>query len=250
MKSFGQHELPAEGDHDADLAAKKRKVEVESKTKTKEVIPEKIVTQDPTDGVLKSTKLCGKGQTGAVLKVLTGGKAIITNTIHNELHMPAGSVVAGFGKGDWKLEGRDADINTDTMLLYQLQTMDDMVLMGQKYMSVADAIKPKRARNPMVKLMYHTMHSIADGPAGSFSVTQDHNVFFAPESAGVNADDSGDEKLQQSIGALVPRKAWDSHCLSIIWAVKWTANGLSPVRPVVVLTKDVSLMPARTLLMY
>ena len=250
LDEFGHHELPAEDNQEADPATKKRKLDADSKKKTQEVNAEKIVSQEPTEGVLKSTKLCGKGQTGAVLKVLTGGKAVITNTLHNELHMPAGSVVAGFGKGDWKLEGRDADINTETMLLYQIQTMDDMVLMGTKYMTVADAIKPRRARNPMVKLMYHTMHSITDGPAGSFSVSLDHKVFFAPDSAGVSAEDNGEEKLQQTIGSLVPRKAWDSHCLSIIWAVKWTANGLSPVRPVVVLTKDVSLLPARTLLMY
>ena len=74
-----------------------------------------------------------------------------------ELTLPASTVVAGFGKGSWKLEGKDADINTSTGILFTLESATDKVFVGSDFNTVADHVAARRAKNPLAKLMYHSM---------------------------------------------------------------------------------------------
>ena len=163
--------------------------------------------------------------------------------------------MVGFGKGDWKLAGKDQMINKDKMLLFKLSTMDDMVQFNNRWMSLQSVIGPKGSKNTATKIKYHSMHDVSSGMAGSFSLTVDHEVYFAPDSAVVEEEGGADAEdatgnLQQTVGALVPKDTWTSHCTAIQWAVKWTVNGLSPVRPLVMLTTDLTLMPGRSVLLY
>ena len=40
------------------------------------------------------------------------------------------------------------------------------------------------------------------------------------------------------------------HCTKIVFSVKWSASGLAPIRPQVVLTQDVELPPGRCLSLF
>ena len=40
------------------------------------------------------------------------------------------------------------------------------------------------------------------------------------------------------VAASIPAATWNGKYTSIVWAMKWTSAGLCPVRPQVMLTKD------------
>ena len=45
----------------------------------------------------------------------------------------------------------------------------------------------------------------------------------------------------------IPAESWDCDFASKVWQVKWVTQGLTPVRPSVVLTTDVGLKPQQAL---
>ena len=47
--------------------------------------------------------------------------------------------------------------------------------------------------------------------------------------------------------ASVPTKAWETDYSAVIWQVKWCLHGLTPVRPLVMLTTKVELAPQQAL---
>lgn len=55
-------------------------------------------------------------------------------------------------------------------------------------------------------------------------------------------------KSQSMIAKAVNRQQWLSVLTDIIWHVKWTMNGLMPVRPIVVFKKAFSLEASETIL--
>ena len=55
--------------------------------------------------------------------------------------------------------------------------------------------------------------------------------------------------LQTRIAATFPVSAWDGHYSGLVWSVKWAQNGLSPVRPQVVMLADVTIKPGHSLLL-
>ena len=52
--------------------------------------------------------------------------------------------------------------------------------------------------------------------------------------------------MRHAAGSL-PTAAWESDFSSVVWQVKWVTQGLTPVRPSVVLTSDVVLKPQQGL---
>jgi hypothetical protein len=58
-----------------------------------------------------------------------------------------------------------------------------------------------------------------------------------------------DENQQNNVGALIPLKLWDTAFSKVTWAVKWTANGLGPIRPCVSLLKELVLPPGHCLVL-
>ena len=95
-----------------------------------------------------------------------------------------------------------------------------------------------------------------------FTVVREHAVYFCPskvevkedgeEEAGAEAE-GGDKKastLQTTAATLLPTSSWVSHCLAIVFVVKWSPNGLTPVRPQVILTADVDIPPGCCLQMF
>ena len=63
------------------------------------------------------------------------------------------------------------------------------------------------------------------------------------------AADAPPAHLQTRVAATVPVSAWDGHYSGLVWSVKWAQNGLSPVRPQVVMLTDVTNKPGHSLLL-
>ena len=182
--------------------------------------------------MLEKVSLTHKGQSAGELVINLGHQLYINNTSLDQLNLAAGTMIAGFGAGTWKLEERD-EINTATMILSEMNTSGEMVQFNNRYASLHRVVKNKRHTNPAAKLMYHVM---TDTSGGEFDLAMEHKVYFAPKTLTVDELDEQSQLLK--IAATIPCELWQTSVTTIIWAVKWTLQGLCPVRPIVVLKDD------------
>ena len=76
------------------------------------------------------------------------------------------------------------------------------------------------------------------------ALIQEHNISFMVEDINSQLASQNDKsKVSQTLGALaIPNfKKWNSAFSQVIWTVSWTVTGLSPVRPLIVTAKDITL---------
>jgi hypothetical protein len=74
---------------------------------------------------------------------------------------------------------------------------------------------------------------------------EDEKVIFSP----LLEELTEGEKSQSMIAKAVNRQQWLSALTDIIWHVKWTMNGLMPVRPIVIFKKAFPLQAGETILL-
>ena len=83
-----------------------------------------------------------------------------------------------------------------------------------------------------------------EGPAGNFTLSTKHQVFFTP----TRTDEEEQKLTNVSVASTIPISTWmngTEDLCSVVWVVKWGVNGLAPVRPVFVLTSPVSIGAGR-----
>eukprot|EP00435_Cladocopium_sp_Y103_P065280 s449_g27.t1 len=134
------------------------------------------------------------------------------------------------------------------------------VLYQSHYKSIAAVVESHRAKNPVVKVAYHTLtDEPKEGKPGHFSLKKIHSVWYVPQSAGApveegageGEDQSNQSTAQQTAAKLIPNPAWQGHSTQIVFSVKFGINGVMPIRPQaiglknVVLTRDVDLPAGR-----
>ena len=199
----------------------------------------------PSGITLKEVDLTNKGRPAGIMVIKPENVVFIKNITDDPLIFNAGAVLAGFGRGIWKLQGKDKDIDENTMLLYKLDGPDTHVIFNtSNYQSVMSIVKARRSKQPLCKIQYHTMTDAVGATPGSFSLVLEHSVYFAPAPVTVDS-----EQLQQgSVAATLPCHVWANTVTSITWTVKWNAQGLGPVRPLVVFSTEVILPPKHALL--
>ena len=73
------------------------------------------------------------------------------------------------------------------------------------------------------------------------SPLQEHNVGFVPEPAGNQLKDQKMTAVSQTVAALAPEActAWQSDFTVIAWTVTWSVTGLTPVRPIVAVIREI-----------
>eukprot|EP00435_Cladocopium_sp_Y103_P075831 s119_g66.t1 len=145
--------------------------------------------------------------------------------------------IAQAGKFVLQKEREAAEAVREADVLYKLQDANDRVILDGTFTTVGKIIKEKRALSPLeVKVLYH---DLADKPkaddATFFELSTKHQVLFRPESAPVKEEQKGAEghvKLSYtSLAGCVDTSVWQNLATEIVWSVRWTARGLSPVRP-------------------
>ena len=136
----------------------------------------------------------------------------------------------------------------------------DYVIFEGRFQMLLEVVNARRAREPHAKIAYYDLQPSASGPLGSFTLTPVHSVMFCPEGYTMLVDKPADDdepaegqknppaSLQASAAASVPASVWQerSH-VGLAFSVKWTAAGLTPVRPQVVSLSDFSIPPGRAL---
>ena len=87
-------------------------------------------------------------------------------------------------------------------------------------------------------------------PLGAFNLDVTKEIAFRPLTD-VDGPAAAKGHLQTRLASTAgfPVNAWDGNYSKLIWTLKWSANGLTPVRPQIVLTKNVTIAPGKSLLL-
>ena len=212
--------------------------------------PAHIVPSGTDENVLVDMSLVGlKAGTGKLL-VLQGHKIRLVNTGENEsMELSVGTILAGFGRGKW-LQKEDG-YKEETDILYSLSGYQEKVLHGADLLELLDVVNQKRTTNPDCRVAYHDMTPIPPSgslPLGAFKLDVTKEIAFRPLTD-VERPEAAKGHLQTRLASTIPVNAWDGNYSKLIWTLKWSANGLTPVRPQIVLTKNVTIAPGKSLLL-
>ena len=115
-------------------------------------------------------------------------------------------------------------------------------------MTVKQVMAEQRAKDPQAKIAYHSVFGIASTDKDAFGVKLEHEVFVIP---GLTSDDEGGQSQpinQNTLAGKLPANIFDnSHCVVATWVVKWSLQGLGPVRPLVIFNKACDLPAGKAL---
>ena len=185
-------------------------------------------------------------QTALQVKVFVGNKVYVANTGETDVSIPVGTFLCGYGRGRFD-RNEKGKFNPDCHLMFKIKTCDDFVYTS-KMVTVKEVLAEQRKINPEAKLAYHSMFDIASTNQGAFGVKQDHEIFFIP--AFVSNEDGGQSQpiTQGTLAGKLPANTFEnSHCVVSTWAVRWSAQGLGPIRPLVLFKKSCDLPAGKAL---
>jgi hypothetical protein len=214
-------------------------------------MPNKIIDQDSIvggDDLFKTGLLGGLGRdfSQVLLIIKPQHRIYIVNTGSQEVELPEGLMVAGFGKGKFKFKEQEPDANPETHIPFELTNCKDKVLVGTSIKSLKELVEEKRKTEPTPKVCYHNMEEVAGGGVGDFKLQKTHSVLFGLLEQELPKDASTEQTVNR-LGALIPTEFWKSHCLNVYWACKWAQIGLTPIRPLVCLSVAAVLPPGKAL---
>lgn len=182
-----------------------------------------------------------KGALGK-LAIFHHNKMHLVNTSDEEpLVASRGTILAGFGRGKWATIS--GDIDDSKQLRYKLSSHDDVVLSGTDLVPLLDIVNERRKTHPDCRVAYHDIVPQGTGPAGAFGLALTVELSFNPQPPSADAPAG---HLQTRVAATVPLAAWQGHYSSVVWSVKWSQNGLSPIRPQIALLQDVAVKPGHS----
>ena len=185
-------------------------------------------------------------QTALQVKVFVGNKVYVANTGETDVSIPVGTFLCGYGIGKFDRNTK-GNFNPDCHLMFKIKTCDDLVYTS-KLVTVKEVLAHQRANNPEAKIAYHSMFDIASTDKDAFGVKQEHEVFFIP--AFTSGEEGGQSQsiTQSTLAGKLPANTFEkSHCVVATWSVKWSPQGLGPVRPLVLFKKSCDLPAGKAL---
>jgi hypothetical protein len=250
-ESFG-----GKGDDPAgDTARQKRRLSVgqESTPAKKQRVEEKWVVKEEemvAGADLFRTPLISniaKDVSKVYLVIKPQHRIYLLNAGDKEVELAEGTLVAGFGKGKFKFKEKEPEANPETHISFCLQSHDQKIMIGTTLRTLKSAVGEKMKTDANPKVCYHKMEETPGDELGAFKVVQVTEVLFGMLEQQDVPKEGGKDLLINRVGALIPTIFWKSHCLDIIWAMRWVPSGLQPVRPVCCLTQGVVLPPGQAL---
>ena len=219
---------------------------------------------------LASFPMLASRQTKVVVRMRAGNEILLHNQdTENDAVIKQGTIIAGFGKGAFayagqkkkgkgKGKGKDGVEDKDGAdgkdgkedkrevkeVPYRLQDHSTQVLFNSELHSLGKILQEQQAKDPKAQIAYHEVVPQAEGEGFKLKMTAD--VQFAPAGTTPSAEASkGKPNLQLSAASMVPLSAWDGGLAAQVWAVRWTVNGLMPVRPLIVAAGTFTLSPGQ-----
>ena len=161
-----------------------------------------------------------------------GNKVYVANTGDTDVTIPVGTTLWGYGKGAFA-QNTKGNFNPDCHHMYKIRTCDDFVFTS-KIVTVKEVLAEQRSKNPEANIAYHSMFDIASTDRDAFGVKQEHEIFFTPAFSSDEEGGQSQPTTQTTLAGELPANTFDSsHCVVATWFVKWVAQGLGLVRPVV-----------------
>ena len=180
------------------------------------------------------------------LQVTSAGQAFLVCTAAaQKWSNPAGLVIASWWKGKWWHNTTNDVPPQKTDVPFKLTSTDDIIYMGMKLSTVGQALAERRASQPAASanVMYHEVHDDPQPESPSHQKLEvKHVMLWRPEQGAPVKEEPGQTSMnhQHAAGAIDVAK-WGTPQTSIVWTMKWCTTGLTPVRPQVVLTRQVEL---------
>ncbi len=124
---------------------------------------------------------------------------------------------------------------------YELESSAALVFFDGSVKPLLDVVNSVRSKRPDVVVMRHEITPKADGPPGDFQIARKTSpgIVFNNKDHGESACTA---VLQTSAGTAAPLTAFTgSNVVGLVWTLKLTAAGLSPVRPQLLALMDFDL---------
>ena len=143
-------------------------------------------------------------------------------------------------KGKWRHNKEKAAV-PDTSISFKITSLDDVIIVGNKVMTVAKALDQRRSSEPTgnTKVLYHTIEEE--------TITPTHEMVFDPElnKTPVKKEEGAIQIMDHKHFGILPKSVavWRSSLTAIIWQCQWHDLGLTPAKPVICLTKDICIQP-------
>ncbi len=207
------------------------------------------IAEMPSPLVWEST-LSGPGKSGNLKLVVTVGQRIfIVNDTDKEKSLPQGNCLAGYYKGSFDFKtGTDL---ADNEVLFLLSNASDLVYFQGKTQSMKAIMAEKRKTSPLdTKVLYHKLVE-APSPEDSsfFKFELAHRCVFKCEDVpSAKQEEDGKKTVPWThLAGCFRSDKWTTDLSELVWSVKWTARGLQPVRPLIVLRAAVKIQPGQAL---
>ena len=217
---------------------------------------------------LMAFPLLSSRQTKVVVRVCTGHVIYLQNNDKDaEAVMKQSTLICGFGRGDFQWGGdgpsgkgkgkgkkkgkqqqeeeegsegtqKQSEMQSENRAVpdvaYTLQDAATQVLFNGQLLSLGQVVREKRETDPKAEVLYT---ELIPSPTAEviLKIKMTHDVRFVP-AGNVKVAEEPAKKPNMQLGAasLVPLAAWGTGLTKVAWAVRWTVNGLMPVRPQVV----------------
>ena len=186
---------------------------------------------------------------------IAGGHAIYLSNESTDLPVTfvPGQLIAGFYTGKWSNQKATDEI-PDNAILFALKDSNDLVVHGGKLVTLSEVLGNKAKTAPDdAEVRYHSKRdSPLPGDAAHFVLEVQHKVIYVLTDTPQKSDDEGVKSLPHShIASALPHQCWRAPPWSdIIWSTKWSAKGLSPVRPSVLVTREFTVPPGNAVCLH
>ena len=128
---------------------------------------------------------------------------------------------------------------------FHLNNTSELVYDGSKLKTIGQMLEERRKNNPAAKccVVYHTLKDApTDDNPGYQTMEVKHAMIWRPEEGAPIIEIEGKQTMDyKHAAASIPVKMWNTNLSQVMWSVKWTTSGLTPVRPSVVLRRPLKL---------
>ena len=110
---------------------------------------------------------------------------------------------------------------------FHLQSSEDLIVLNGVVLPLGQVYLDKLKTEPNTKIAYHNIVERSAESPTTFTLNQTRNIAFTV--AGDTHTDA--PKAANMFATQVPLWAWIAQLTEVLWQVKWTPKGLTPIKP-------------------